>query len=95
MKAAMIALEASTLIAGDRHDAHGEIEASFKATACLWQAWLSVRRDPRSPLSASDVAHMLSLLKKVRSQHGEQNDDDHVDDCGYAAIAGQLEGAGL
>lgn len=95
MRAARIALEASTLIAGDRNQAHGEIEATFKATACLWQAWLSVRRDPKSPLSASDVAHMLSLLKKVRSQHGEQNDDDHIDDCGYAAIAGELEGAGL
>jgi hypothetical protein len=91
----MIALEASTLIAGDRNEAHGEIEASFKAAACLWQAWLSVRRDHTAPLCASDVAHMMSLLKKVRSQHGEQNDDDHVDDCGYAAIAGQLEGAGL
>ena len=37
------------------------------------------------------VATMMALLKLARTQAGKFNSDDHVDACGYAAIAGEIK----
>ena len=39
---------------------------------------------------ANMVANMMVLLKVARTQAGKFNLDDHVDACGYAAIAGEI-----
>jgi len=95
MKAARIALTASTLIAGDRAAKHGDKSRTHGCIAALWTVYLQSRRDRSAPLSPSDVARMMVLLKLARSENGEHNTDDYVDMAGYAAIAGELDGRGL
>lgn len=95
MKAAKIALTASTLIAGGRADTHGSMARTHGCIASLWTVYLQSRRDNTAPLSPSDVAKMMVLLKLARSENGAHNNDDYIDMAGYAAIAGELEGRGL
>lgn len=95
MKAAKIALTASTLIAGERADAHGSMARTHGCIASLWTVYLQSRRDNTAPLAPSDVAKMMVLLKLARSENGAHNNDDYIDMAGYAAIAGELEGRGL
>lgn len=95
MKAAKIALTASTLIAGDRAEQNGDLAKTFRAFADLSEAYLRNRRDPTAPLSPSEAAKLLMLLKLARSENGAHNNDDYIDMAGYAAIAGELEGRGL
>lgn len=97
MKAHEIATLAASLVGGDRERTHGTKMDNFHRIAVMWNAWLAIRREPDAPLDARDVGHMMSLLKKARTQSGSFNIDDHVDDCGYACctaeIAAQVEGA--
>lgn len=90
MKAHEIAAKAATLVGGDRNTQHGEKLDNFSRIAAMWNAWLSIRRDPAAPLDAHDVGQMMSLMKKARTQSGSFNPDDHVDDTGYSACAGDV-----
>lgn len=92
MNAAEIARKAAELVGGDRQDAYGPVSENFARIATLWNAWLEIRRDPVAPLTAEDVGQMLSLMKKARTQGGPFSADSHVDDCGYAALAGEVAG---
>ncbi len=92
MKAKEILSEAARLVSQDREKSHGDKKLNHKNIAALWNAWLSIRRDPSSPLTGEDVAQMMSLLKKARTQSGEKNPDDNIDDSAYSAIAGELAG---
>ena len=85
-----IALGAVRLVGGERSRQHGDKSANFRNVAALWNAWLEIRRDPAAPLDGHDVAQMMALMKKARTQTGAHNPDDYVDDVGYSAIAGQL-----
>lgn len=82
--------EASVIVNGARQTTHGDKERSFEAIATLWNAFLSIRADPTGPIRASDVAQMMSLLKKARVEQGAPLRDHFVDDAGYAAIAGEI-----
>lgn len=88
--AGSILREAAGIVEGARNTTHGEKERSFEAIAGLWNAFLAVRKDPKGPIRASDVAQMMSLLKKARAEQGTPVRDHFVDDAGYAAIAGEL-----
>lgn len=90
MKAGDIARKAAELVGGDRQDAYGHVSENFARIATLWNAWLEIRRDPVAPLTAEDVGQMLSMMKKARTQSGPYSADSHVDDCGYAALAGEV-----
>ena len=47
-------------------------------------------------ITAADVAIMMILLKISRSTQGEKfNIDNYIDMVGYAAIAGEINDAGL
>ncbi|MFC7399624.1 DUF6378 domain-containing protein [Chelatococcus sp. GCM10030263] len=81
---------ATTLVDGDRLEQHGDVHECFARIAALWTAYLKIRREPAAPLCAFDAAEMMSLMKKARKHGGAANPDDHVDDVGYAAIAGEL-----
>jgi len=82
--------EAGALVGGDRAEAHGDKARTHANIARFWNVYLNCRREPDAPISPADVAHMMSLLKLVRSQAGRANPDDHVDFVGYAAIGGEL-----
>ena len=84
-----ILLAARTLVTGPRDRQHGAKKDNFDRIAALWNAWLGIRKDPSQPLSAHDVGQMMSLLKKARTQSGDFNVDDYVDDAGYTGCAGE------
>jgi hypothetical protein len=90
MKAHEIALKAADLIDGEKRRQYGDKFDSFNKVATLWNAWLRVRRRYGEELDAEDVAQMMSLFKKVRSQTGEPAIDTPVDDVGYSALAGEI-----
>jgi hypothetical protein len=84
-RAATVLHSAADIIGGDRAEQHGPMAVSFGRIAMMWDAYLQVRRDVDEPLTGEDVAHMMVLMKQVRSQSGEWNLDDFVDLCGYGA----------
>ncbi len=89
MKAAQIAVQAAELLSGDRQRTHGDKRVNHENIAALWNAYLS-RRPDKKPLSGTEVATMMVLLKVARTLAGVHNPDDYVDAVGYAAIAGEL-----
>lgn len=90
MTAAEIAARAAELVAGDRQAQHGTKLQNFSNIATLWNAYLAIRREPDSPLTATDHANMMVLLKVARTQSGAFNPDDFLDMTGYAACAGEV-----
>lgn len=89
VRAATVLRSAADIIEGDRAEQHGDKAVSFGRIALMWQAHLDVRRED-GPLTGEDVALMMVLMKLVRSQSGEWNEDDFVDLCGYGACAAEL-----
>ena len=90
MKAAELLLTAADIVSGDRADQHGDMRECHENIAEIWNAFLRIRRDPAAPLSGSQVAICMALLKIARTQTGEENPDDLLDAAGYIAIAGEL-----
>lgn len=90
--AADILTEVAALVAGDRNTTHGSKEKNFRSSADLWNAYLQNRPGGAgAPVSPSDVALMLLLVKVSRSISGTPFPDHYADMAGYAAIAGELE----
>lgn len=89
-RAVDIAGKAASLVGGDRDRQHGAKHDNFRRIAGVWNAWLSIRKEPAAPLDAHDVGCMMALMKLARTQSGALNVDDYVDACGYAACAGEV-----
>lgn len=70
-------------VLGDRMDVHGNPERTLGRTADLWMAYLD------RPLSATDVAVMMALLKVARAEHNPDHRDNWVDAAAYVAMAGE------
>lgn len=92
MKATDLLQQAAHLVGGERDRQHGEKHDNFRRIAILWNAWLEARWGVNlvTGLDATDVAQMMSLLKKARTLSGSHNPDDYVDDAGYTACAGEI-----
>lgn len=88
--ASEIATLASKTVNGAREETYGDVLANHAKIAKLWNAYNQIRRSAPGPFTAEDVAQMESLIKKARSQSGQFNLDDYVDDAGYASIAGEI-----
>lgn len=88
--ASTIANRAAELVGGDRDRQHGQKEDNFRRIAEVWNAYLSIRREPGAALDAVDVGHMMALMKIARTQSGALNVDDYVDGVGYIACAGEI-----
>ncbi len=89
MKAEKFLKRAKKIVAGSRHDLHGDRHETFELVAQYWNVYLDKNG---IELSGSDVAVLLSLLKTARSQVGRYNEDDYVDAAGYQGIAGEIAG---
>ena len=89
-----IALKAAELVSGDRDRQHGAKADNFGRIAAVWNAYLSIRRDPTAPLDAADVGIMMAYMKGARTQSGAHNPDDYIDMCGYSACAGEIAASG-
>lgn len=88
MKRADILDTAKGYVTKDRAGTHGEAENSFKAIAGAWGWWLSTRTS--GPLTAYDVACMMTLFKVARMAGNPAHIDSAIDAVGYAAIAGEI-----
>jgi hypothetical protein len=80
--------EAERIITKDRAATHGNAEDSFAAIAGGWEWWLSIRE--HGPLSAFDVAMMMTIFKTARAASNKSHHDNFVDGAGYYALAGEI-----
>ena len=76
---------ASTLVAGDREKDYGDKVKNHNNIAKLWSAYLDV------PVTAHDVAIMMTLLKVARTKLGQVSEDTYIDMSAYGAIAGEIK----
>lgn len=88
MQAVDLIARAGELVGGDRAATHGDKHRNFANIAALWNAFIAAKNG--AALDASDVGHMMALLKIARTQSGLMNDDDAIDAIGYIACAGEI-----
>ncbi|MBS7812316.1 DUF6378 domain-containing protein [Roseococcus pinisoli] len=88
--AAEFLLQAAELVKGVRNITHGEKEASFSATASVWNAYLGARRDPARQISSGDVAILMVLQNFVQAEHGMFSRERALNAVGYASIWAEL-----
>lgn len=79
---------AKEYVTRDRAATHGDAEDNFTQIAEVWTWWLSERL--RDPVTAYDVAQMMSLFKKARAKANKAHLDNAIDDVGYSALAGEI-----
>lgn len=76
--------DASSLINGQRASDYGEPSKSFNVIAEMWSAYTG------HSIAASDVCHMMALLKIARLRSGAHRDSSN-DACGYLALGAECE----
>ena len=67
---------------GERQTHYGEPKDNFGTTAKMWSAYLG------KDISASDVCHLMTLLKIARLKRGPHRDSS-IDACGYMALGAE------
>lgn len=82
--------EAKRLIVSDREDQYGPPVENFKNIADLWN--IRFQKKLKEPLTGSDVAVAMLLLKIARDIHGYK-EDSAVDSAAYAALYAEVETA--
>jgi|TARA_R100000664_G_C2757198_1_gene145327 hypothetical protein len=79
------ALRRTAAIIDQRAETHGDFREVFEMTAALWSAYLSM------PVSPAQVCALNQMQKLARDQCApELNDDNDLDNVGYAAIKAAL-----
>ncbi len=78
---------AEQAITVDRANTHGSAENNFGVIAAYWSAHLDCA------VTAHDVGVMMTLFKLARMKANPRHDDNAVDACGYAALAGEIGAA--
>jgi hypothetical protein len=73
------------LVGGDRQKDYGDKVENHNNIAKLWSAYLDI------PVTAHDVAILMSLLKVARTKLGAVSKDTYVDMSAYSAIAGEIK----
>jgi hypothetical protein len=79
-----ILTQANDCITRDRAATHGKAEDSFAQIAALWSADLGIT------LTSVDVARLMVLFKMARAKTNAAHQDNWIDACGYAALAGEI-----
>lgn len=82
-KRGKVLLHAHQIINGERQDAYGNPEDTFGEIAELWNWWLD---GDNAPITAADVAMMMTLMKIARERGGAGKTDNIVDACGYLGL---------
>jgi|TARA_R110000751_G_scaffold199038_1_gene303795 hypothetical protein len=77
---------AKLYVTKDRAADHGDMKNNFSRTAGYWATYLA------HPVSATDVAVMMTLLKIARINFNPKHPDNWVDGAGYMACGGELAG---
>tara|TARA_B110000495_G_C22420257_1_gene266067 strand:+ start:95 stop:367 length:273 start_codon:yes stop_codon:yes gene_type:complete len=73
---------AGELINGERQKHYGTPQDNFGTTAKMFSAYLDI------DITASDVCHLMTLLKIARLKRGP-NWDSSIDACGYMALGAE------
>lgn len=87
MKRDEILDEAKRLTTGDRQADYGDASESFAKVGIVWEQIIGV------PVSATQVALMMSALKIIRATESPAKADNWVDLAGYAALGGEIAGS--
>lgn len=74
---------AKEIVTQDRNIQYGSPENSFNTISKLWRAYTGF------PISPSDVAIMLALLKVARLKNNPKHEDSWIDLAGYAACGAE------
>ncbi len=75
---------AAKYVTRDRAATHGDAERNFDLIAGYWSLHLG------HPVSAVDVAVMMSLLKHARIKNNPGHADNWIDGAGYLACGGEI-----
>lgn len=84
MTRAKILDAAKQAVTVDRAATHGDAEDNFNRIAALWSVHLG------QPVTATDVAVMMTMLKLARIAANPGHQDSWIDGCGYLACGGEL-----
>ena len=76
--------EAKQIITVDRNATHGAAENTFEKISELWSPYLGW------PVSPTQVAVMMALLKIARQSGNSRHQDNYIDGVGYLALAAEL-----
>tara|TARA_R100000458_G_C8062730_1_gene104950 strand:+ start:66 stop:335 length:270 start_codon:yes stop_codon:yes gene_type:complete len=85
MKSNQFLNQASVLVQGQREKDYGDKVENHNNIAKLWSAYLDI------PITAHDVAILMSLLKIARTKLGAVSKDTYIDMSAYGAIAGEIK----
>lgn len=84
--------EAKKCVLQDRNSTYGKPEDNFRRIAELWTAYLNIRpKDANAPITPTDVAQMMVLMKMARLSHNPTHKDSWVDGIGYLACGAGIE----
>ena len=81
--------EAIAVTTGARRRDYDIPSLNHQRIADGWNWYLKARKEPESPLSALDVAHMMVILKLARACYTPTK-DPYVDIAGYAKCGSQI-----
>lgn len=81
---------AKEYVTKDRAADHGDMQSNFAKIAAYWTVHLGDRLT--GPVNATDVAIMMGLVKTARAGTSPANPDNWIDQAGYAACGGELNG---
>jgi hypothetical protein len=84
--------EAKKCVLHDRNSTYGKPEDNFRRIAELWTTYLNIRpKDVGAPITPTDVAQMMLLMKVARLAHNPTHKDSWVDGIGYLACGAGIE----
>lgn len=83
--------EAIRITSDDRRRDYDHPKPNHERIARIWNAYLSIRSDPHSEVTAADVARMMIGLKLVRDAHTPKR-DNATDIAGYARCLAMIQG---
>ena len=75
---------AGHLTSKERDKEYGPADRNFDDIAQSWSVFFGI------PITASDVAIAMALVKIQRLKHNPTHEDSWVDLCGYAALGSEL-----
>jgi hypothetical protein len=85
MKSYQFLDKANVLVKGQREIDYGDKIKNHDNIAKLWSAYLD------TPVTAHDVAILMTLLKVARTKLGAVSEDTYIDMSAYGAIAGEIK----
>ncbi len=87
---AQTALSLATDAITDRQSSYGTPASNFARVAAFWNAILSDKLKGEHPISAADVAMMMSALKLARLVNSPDHLDSAVDGAAYLALLAEV-----